>query len=266
MNNKKERNLKMTDKENFKNKLISCNTLSYYLIAIHYGLHGISELAINFFLKDELKVQPAIMTQVISFVMIPWMLKPLLGLLTDLLPIFGYRRKFYLFFCGILVTICWLIMSSGVSKLSEVIILLLLINTGVSFSTVIGEAIVVELSQMDKNISDEEKDDKAKDNVSLYMLFKYTGVLASSFLKGGLVEIMSIRSVFIIAAFIPSMLIISSFILIDKKIVNEPDSINSHDIYCSNYISNSSEVETIKPPNSDKLITEFLQFLCQKHV
>ena len=245
--------------ENQKKRRTNNNKFSYYLIAIYFGLYNISELAVSFYLKDEIKLEPAVLTQIMSLVMVPWMVKPFLGLLTDLLPIFGYRRKYYLLICGMLVITCWLVMAAGVTKLTNIILLLFLINTGVSFSTVIGEAIVVELSQKEQHYNSDEKQNSAKDNVSVFMLFKYSGYLTSSYLKGLLVEVLSIRGVFMIVAFLPILLLISSYILVDKRVVKYGE-------IQSNYEYNESREETIKSPDSSKLLSEFFKFMCKRYV
>jgi len=113
------------------------NYYSYLLISFFAGFFSISDLAIQFFFKDDLKVQPGIMGSVTSLTNIPWMIKPLFGLLTDLVPICGYRRKYYIILMGCLISACWFIMAEFCYEVHEAIILLIIINMGVSFCTVL---------------------------------------------------------------------------------------------------------------------------------
>jgi Na+/melibiose symporter-like transporter len=99
-----------------------------------------------------------------------------------------------------------------------------MVNLTLSFCSVLGEAVVVELSQLETV----NKDSKSKDLVSLFFLSRTVGELISAYFKGLFVDIMTLRHIFFIACFIPSMLIISGFMLIEKK------------DYGSNYNSNYS--------------------------
>ena len=107
------------------------NKISYLLISFHSGICTLSDLAVQYFFKDTLKLEPGYMSQIISISLIPWMLKPLFGLVTDLIPIFGFRRKIYIIFCGLLDICCWLYMSFFATTLTESVITLFLINVAV---------------------------------------------------------------------------------------------------------------------------------------
>ena len=78
---------------------------------------------------------------------IPWIVKPFWGVLTDTVPIFGYRRKSYLILFGCLGFICWNLLSDyGVENRELGLLLLTCINLCVAFCNVIGEALLVEYS------------------------------------------------------------------------------------------------------------------------
>ncbi|KAM3268917.1 putative folate-biopterin transporter 3 [Capsicum chacoense] len=53
-------------------------------------------------MKDEQKLQPSEAQIYAGVIQIPWMVKPLWGLLTDTLPIIGYRRRPYFILAGLL--------------------------------------------------------------------------------------------------------------------------------------------------------------------
>lgn len=244
--------------ETIKNKKFR-NQMAYLIISFNQGVSSVSELAVSYFFKDELKLEPALLSQIMSLVTVPWMIKPLFGLITDLIPICGYRRKIYIMICGLINIIGWMMMASVVKSLFGATSILFLINCGLSFSTVLGEAVVVELSQ----IHDESDKDKssAKDYVSLFFFCKYVGALVSAYLKGYLVEIMNVRSVFLITSFLPWLLIISGFILIEGKIFDKEDfpANNQND-----NIEISSSQEHVTQP--DGLVKQFFTFMCKKYV
>jgi MFS-type transporter involved in bile tolerance (Atg22 family) len=70
-----------------------------------------------------------------------------MGFITDSYTIFGTKRKFYLIISSIVQTIAWLYLSFYVNEFWGAVIVKLLINIASGFINVIGEAIMVELSQ-----------------------------------------------------------------------------------------------------------------------
>ena len=148
MSSKNTENTFGDSKNNIISKIKRRNYYAYLLISFYSGFYSISDLALQFFFKDDLKLQPGVMSQVASIANIPWMIKPFLGLITDLVPICGYRRKYYILLMSLIISFSYIALSYHTQSLGESIILLFIVNFGVSFSTVIGEAIVVELSQL----------------------------------------------------------------------------------------------------------------------
>lgn len=208
--------MSLKEKENYIEKMKYNNRIAYLLISFNQGLGSISELAVQYYFKDELHLEPARLSQIYSFILIPWTIKPLFGMITDLFPIMGYRRKIYIILCGLLCFSCWLGMTFFVNNLFSAVFCLLLINISISFSTVLGEAVVVELSQLEKVNSS----NSAKDYVSLFFFCKYCGALLSAYLKGLFVEIFSIRWVFFLASLLPWLIVSSGILLIEIKLKN----------------------------------------------
>lgn len=56
----------------------------------------------DFYWKDVQKVQPSQVQLFVGFYYLPWILKPLWGLLTDVFPISGYKRRPYFLLSGAL--------------------------------------------------------------------------------------------------------------------------------------------------------------------
>ena len=61
------------------------------------GTMGLSMLTLAFLYKDDLLFSPTQVAFCTSISSIPWLLKPLWGVLSDAIPILGYRRRPYLF-------------------------------------------------------------------------------------------------------------------------------------------------------------------------
>ena len=67
------------------------------------GMSGMSGLAVSYFYKDTLGVDPATLSTVTSLTALPWTIKPLYGFMSDGWPIMGYRRKPYIIIAGAVV-------------------------------------------------------------------------------------------------------------------------------------------------------------------
>jgi Na+/melibiose symporter-like transporter len=222
---------------------VKLNKLSYSLISFHIGIATLSDIAVQYYLKDTLKLQPGSYSRILSITNIPWMLKPLFG------PIFGYRRKLYLLLCGVLNIVCWLIMAFYVNNLLAATFVLFMVNMALSFSSVIGEAVVVETSKYD-NTDEQEANNNAKDNISSFLISKNIGVLGSSYLKGFLVDVISLKSNFNIASLTPLLIVISGFILREDRVKK----------------NEFRDIENTTESNQRVLYKEFFKFLFQKQI
>lgn len=78
-------------------------------VVIVYGVSqglgkGLSKVSTQYYMKDVQKMQPSEAQVYFGVIEIPWIIKPLWGLLTDTVPILGYRRRPYLVSAGICST------------------------------------------------------------------------------------------------------------------------------------------------------------------
>ena len=72
------------------------------------GLASLPGITVSFLLKDVLKLTATAASYLGAVTILGWAIKPLWGIISDTLPIFGYRRKSYLILTAILATIIWL--------------------------------------------------------------------------------------------------------------------------------------------------------------
>ena len=128
-------------------------------IGLFQGLSSLSDLAVSYLYKDNYKFSPSLSQSMQNLLNIPWIFKPVFGYISDTLPIFGYRRKSYLIFTNLLNFLSWVLMSfKGVSNEFFGIMNLLFNSTFLCFSSVIGEALLVELSRSEgEDLEEEEK-------------------------------------------------------------------------------------------------------------
>ncbi|KAL3819097.1 hypothetical protein ACJIZ3_005002 [Penstemon smallii] len=107
---------------------------------ISQGLGGaLARVGTEYYMKDVQKVQPSEAQVYSGITSIPWVVKPLWGLLTDVVPILGYHRRPYFVFAGILGVISMLFLSLHAEL--HIVLALLSLTAG-SASVAIGDVTV----------------------------------------------------------------------------------------------------------------------------
>ena len=198
------------------------NKISILLIGFYAGLCVISDLAVKYYFKDKKKVETANLTRILIIFKIPYLIKPLYGLLLDFFPIFGYKKKSYLFICFLVNISSWyLFIIVNDKHMIFSILCLLFVNISLSFTTIIGSAVQVDLSKMYEN----EKSnigEKTSQLMSEYFIIKSVGTLLPSFFKGFLIEKYTNDIIFYISGLISLLILISDIILVERKIDEKP--------------------------------------------
>ena len=181
--------------------------LSVYFVQ---GILGLARLAVSFFLKDDLGLSPAQMGALTGIAAIPWIIKPLFGFLSDGLPLFGYRRRSYLFLSGLLGSLSWLVLATMVNSVWGVTLTLLVTSLSVAVSDVIADSVVVERAQ-------QESLRKAGSLQSLTWGTAALGGLITAYFSGLLLEQISTRTIFVITACFPLLVSFSAFLIGEEK-------------------------------------------------
>ncbi|ABD00754.1 folate/biopterin transporter [Synechococcus sp. 63AY4M2] len=114
------------------------------LVYFVQGAVGLARLATSFYLKDSLGLGPAQTAALMGFAVIPWTLKPLYGLLSDTLPLAGYRRRPYLLLSGLLGCGAWLGMALWAPTAELAMLWMVLGSLAVAVGDVIVDSLVVE--------------------------------------------------------------------------------------------------------------------------
>lgn len=168
---------------------------------ISQGLGGaLGRLAIEYYMKDVQKVQPSESQVYTGISHIPWIVKPLWGLLTDVVPILGYHRKPYFIFAGSIGIISMLFLS--LHKNLHILFALLFLtagSAGVAIADVTVDACVAQNSGIHPSL--------AADMQSLCALSSSIGSLVGFPLSGILVHLIGPMGVFGLSA-IPAMLVV----------------------------------------------------------
>ena len=213
-----EQNIEEEDKYK---KLIR-NKISFLLISFYSGLCAISDIGVKYYFKDKKKVDTAMLSKILLLFKIPYLLKPLYGLLLDFFPLCGYKKKYYLYLCFFMSIISWYIfifIISNNESLYSSIICQLFIHISLSFTTVIGSAIQVEISKMYDN-SRNNIGEKATELMSTHFIVKSIGTLIPSYLKGFLIEKYTNNIIFYISGLISFFIFTSAVILDEDRIKN----------------------------------------------
>jgi MFS family permease len=117
------------------------------LFAVVYfaqGMYGLPDQAISITFKD----RHLTADQVANFFLIasiPWFIKPLYGLISDFVPLFGRRRKSYLLVTSALASMVGLVAAlSGEHSYWQLALLYTAMGLGLAFNDVLADALMVE--------------------------------------------------------------------------------------------------------------------------
>ncbi|KAK3211220.1 hypothetical protein Dsin_015926 [Dipteronia sinensis] len=181
---------------------------------ISQGLGGaLARVGTEYYMKDVQKVQPSEAQVYAGITSIPWIVKPLWGLLTDVLPIFGYRRRPYFMLAGFLgVTSMLLVSLHGKLHLALAVLSLTAGSAGVAIADVTIDACVAQNSIIHRSL--------ASDMQSLCSLTASIGALVGFFISGIFVHLIGPKGVFGLLT-IPATLVILVGTLLDEPPVTD---------------------------------------------
>lgn len=104
---------------------------------------GLIAQPLNFYLKTELGLTTSQVSEYLAIASLPWMIKPLYGLVSDYVPLLGYRRKTWLMALN-LVGASGFLWLAGLTEPGTLITALTLTAFGTAASDVIIDALMVE--------------------------------------------------------------------------------------------------------------------------
>lgn len=169
---------------------------------ISQGLGGaLARVGTEYYMKDVQKVQPSESQVYSGIISIPWIVKPIWGILTDVVPVKGYRRRPYFILSGLLGLVSMILISLH-SKLHLVFSLLALTagSAGVAIADVTVDACVAQNSISHPSL--------AADMQSLCTLMSAIGALVGFSISGVFVHLIGPKGVFGLLT-IPAALVFS---------------------------------------------------------
>lgn len=176
------------------------------------GFNSFSALAINYFFKDNLKLEPAESQTLMTLMMFPWGIKPMYGIISDSLPFFGYHRKSYMILFSSLGALACLALSvpDWISTPLGAVCVLLVNSLSAAVIDVVIDARVVEMSRLDPRHG-------ANDLQSISWMSMSLGGVLGSFLSGPATHQLGVRGVFFFAAAGPSVILCFSAMMTEAK-------------------------------------------------
>ncbi len=226
------------------------NKLSYLILTITISFSIFPNLALTFFFKDILKLSPSEMSIIYSIYVIPDIIQPLFGLISDFFPICGYRRKIYIILSGLIQTLNWFYLSYLKSKFLSVIDTTIAFSF-LTFSCILLDAITIESSQ---------KTGKKINKFSSYSLIKNIGMVVCAIIRSYAIQNFSIEINFKLNA------LISSFNIIGGLLYNEKIFVKNQKYNYSKLSENENQNKDIKNENDTVSFYNLLKFINHKQV
>uniref|UniRef100_A0A383VPR6 Uncharacterized protein n=1 Tax=Tetradesmus obliquus TaxID=3088 RepID=A0A383VPR6_TETOB len=176
------------------------------------GILGLSRLALSFFFKDDLGVEPAQVAVLVGLAGLPWVVKPLYGFISDSVPLFGYRRRSYLLLCGLAGSASWLALATLVHSPGGAVAAMLLGSLSTACSDVVVDSLVVERARGEPMAT-------AGSLQSLCWASSAVGGIASAYFSGSLVQDYGAHTVFAVTAVFPLIVSASALLIDEQRIV-----------------------------------------------
>jgi MFS family permease len=120
--------------------------------ALVYVVEGLGQIVglisqpLNYYLKEVHGWSPLQVTAFVTLFNLPWIIKPIYGLVSDFLPLFGYRRKSYLIIANIAATVGYL-WATQLNAPGDLAFALMLTAYAMAISSTLCGAVLVENGQ-----------------------------------------------------------------------------------------------------------------------
>jgi MFS family permease len=186
--------------------------------AIVYTVEGIGQAKVGVvwqplthYLKESLAWTPVQIATSLAMLDVPWIVKPLYGMLSDFLPLFGYRRRSYLLLANA-AAIAAFLWTTQVLAPASIVFALLLTSIAMAISSTVCGALLVENGQ---------KHRASAAFINQQWLWFNVAVMIATAVGGELIEYLSPAGAFHVAAAIaaiaPVAIVVSCLWLVDEQ-------------------------------------------------
>jgi len=118
------------------------------LFAVVYfsqGMYHVADQVLTLTLKERLGMSPSQVGTFGTIILIPWVIKPLYGMISDSFPLFGRRRKSYFLLTSALATLAGIALGLlDEPTYRSLAVFLLIMGLGIAFTDVLTDAMMVE--------------------------------------------------------------------------------------------------------------------------
>jgi len=129
----------------FKNADARRLAMLFAVVYFSQGMYYVADQVRTLTLKEKLGLSPSEVATFGTIILVPWVIKPVYGMISDAFPIFGRRRKSYFVLTCSLATLAalglWL---QGEPTYWSMAVLLVVVGIGIAFTDVLTDAMMVE--------------------------------------------------------------------------------------------------------------------------
>lgn len=166
------------------------------------GLIGVAYEPIYFLQKDVLRLTPSQSAAFTLVMTLPFLVKPLLGLLTDAVPLLRRRRLPYIVLAAGAASAGWAALALlGEYRYAPTLFLLTAVNVGIAFADTLCDGVMVECGK---------PEDKTGRFQAVQIGTLYASLLAAGLGGGWLAEHASYKAVFGLTALFPLLILLSA--------------------------------------------------------
>jgi len=116
------------------------------LVYVAEGSGGLISQPLNYYLKQVNGWTPVQISAYVTILNLPWMIKPIYGLVSDLVPLFGYRRKSYLLLANAIAVAGYLLVTR-LTVPGQLVFVLMIAAFATAVSSAVSGAVLVENGQ-----------------------------------------------------------------------------------------------------------------------
>ncbi|BBN68521.1 Major facilitator superfamily protein [Prunus dulcis] len=184
---------------------LSPDNVAVAMVYFVQGVLGLARLAVSFYLKDDLHLDPAETAVITGLSALPWLIKPVYGFISDSVRYLGTEE-------GLLGALSWSLMATVVDGKFSVAFCIILGSLSVAFSDVVVDSMVVERARG-------ESQSMSGSLQSLCWGSSAFGGIVSSYFSGSLVDAYGVRFVFGVTALLPLLTSVVAVLVNEQPVI-----------------------------------------------
>lgn len=170
-----------------------------------YGASGVTGIALIFFQKDALGITPAEAAGIAFWAALPWSTKMVVGVASDVHPIFGSRRASYLILGALGSLSGYALLAWAVSGKGGFLAAMVVLAVGFMVQDVVADALSVEVADTDEEIAQVQTLGR--------MALLVGSISAGGYVSGWLAGAIGQRGVFAVAMVLPALVIVGALFI-----------------------------------------------------